>query len=123
MAGSLRRSNCEIRVESFHFGLKTMAIPLAAADHSPFCACAQLPLKPFLFAIPVTPSWRNLASRLHREAEMDDVRVFNDIIFAFEPKLAGFFAFGFAPMSDKIGVGNDLSADEAPFNVAVDLPG
>src|SRR5947208_8789000 len=68
------------------------------------------------FAPPATKS-----SRLHREPEVDDVAVLDDVVLALEPQLPRLAALGLAPEAHELVVGDHLGADEAALDVAVDL--
>ena len=58
-------------------------------------------------------------SALHIEAEFDHVAVLNNILFSFEPKLAGLAGFGFRTECDQIVKGNNLRGNEPPLEIAV----
>src|SRR5262245_58486733 len=57
------------------------------------------------------------------EAEVDDVAVLDDVLLALEAQLAGLAALGLAAVVDEVLVVGHLGADEAAFDVAVDLAG
>src|SRR5258708_18158492 len=54
---------------------------------------------------------------------MHDVAVGDDIVFAFQPELAGVARAGFAAESDVVGVGDSFGADEALLEVGMDHAG
>src|ERR1700694_6127591 len=58
-----------------------------------------------------------------REPEMDDVAVGDDVILALEPKLAGVARAGLAAERHVVLPGDDLGADEAALEIAVDDAG
>ena len=58
-----------------------------------------------------------------REAEMHDVAVGDDVVLAFEAKLAGIARAGFAAELDVIVIGDGLGADEAALEIGVDDAG
>src|SRR6516165_4121158 len=57
------------------------------------------------------------------EPEMHDVAVGNDIILAFEAKLAGIAGAGFAVERDVVGIGDGLGANKALLEIGVDHAG
>ena len=58
---------------------------------------------------------------LHREPEVDDVAVPDDVVLALETELPRLAAPGLAPEAHEVLVGDHLGADEAALDVAVDL--
>src|SRR5690606_39826407 len=50
---------------------------------------------------------------------MHNVAVFDDVLLAFQTPFAGFLGAGFAPVLDKVVVGDDFGADESFFKVGV----
>src|SRR6185295_138884 len=60
---------------------------------------------------------------LDGEAKVDDVGILDEILFAFEPKFAGFLAFCFAAVNDEILVGGHFSANKAALDVAMYFAG
>ncbi len=57
------------------------------------------------------------------EAEVDDVAVGDGVVFTFEGGKAGFFGLLFGTGFDEVVVGDDLGADEAAFDIGMDLAG
>src|SRR4030095_2138600 len=53
---------------------------------------------------------------------MDDVAILDDVFLALDPKLPGLPAAGLALELEEVADGDDLGADEAARDVAVDLP-
>src|SRR5581483_562278 len=66
---------------------------------------------------------RPRARTSRREAEVDDVAVFDDVVLAFEAHLAVIAAGGHRAARDQMVVADDFGADESPLDVAVDLAG
>ena len=60
---------------------------------------------------------------LHIEAEMDDVAVFYDVVFAFQAPFSSVFGALFAFVLYVVVIGNHFGADEAFFEVGVDYAG
>jgi hypothetical protein len=58
---------------------------------------------------------------LDREAKMDDVAVFDDVVFAFQAQLARFFALEFAAVNDEIVVGYHFGANKTALDIAMDF--
>ena len=54
------------------------------------------------------------------EAELDDVTVFDGVFLAFDAELPGVTAGGLGTEVDEIIIVNDLSSDEATFEIVVD---
>src|SRR3569623_1835243 len=69
-----------------------------------------------------TPGRLNNAP-LDVEAEVHHVAVLHDVVLAFQTPLAGFLGFLLAAAGDEVGIGDDLGADEAAFEVGVDYGG
>src|SRR5688572_3204542 len=63
------------------------------------------------------------AIALRRVAEVDDVAVLDDVLLAFEAQLAGVAARGHGPARHERVVTDDLGANEAALNVAVNFAG
>src|SRR2546426_12631773 len=62
---------------------------------------------------------RALGPTSHREPEMDDVAVLDDVVLAFEAELPRLAAARLAAVADEVVVGDHLGADEAALDVAV----
>ena len=60
---------------------------------------------------------------LYIETEVRDVSVLHDVIFSFQTDQAFFFGSLFAAAGDEVVVGHDFGADEAAFDIGVDLAG
>ena len=60
---------------------------------------------------------------LYIETEVRDVSVLHDVIFSFQTDQAFFFGSLFTAAGDEVVVRDDFSANEAPFDVGVDLAG
>ena len=67
---------------------------------------------------PSSPPWL-----LGGETEVDDVRVLDDVLLAFEPDLAVIAAGGHRTPPGQGVIGDHLGADEATLDVAVNLAG
>ena len=57
------------------------------------------------------------------ETEISYIAVFHDVILSFEADQAFFFGSLFTAAGDEVVVRDDFSANEAPFDVGVDLAG
>src|SRR4051794_18070129 len=66
---------------------------------------------------------RSRRRRSCSEAEVDDVAVQDDVVLALQSHLAVLAAYGHRAARDKRVVGDDLGADEAAGDVAVNLTG
>src|SRR5574341_42385 len=62
-------------------------------------------------------------ARSYRKAEVSNIGIFNDIVFAFQAELAGFLAFRLAAVNDEVIVGDHFGADETTLNIAMNLAG
>src|SRR4029434_3948720 len=60
---------------------------------------------------------------LDGEAKVDDVGILDEILFAFEPKFAGFLAFCFAAVNHEILVADHLSENQLALDVAMYFAG
>src|SRR5690349_12739033 len=100
------------RSEKYRSGLTRTPWRFAAADNNPFVLTTQ-------HSNGGSDELIECAS--NSEAKMDNIGILDRIILAFEAELAGFLALGFAAVSDEFVVGDDLSANEAAFDVAMNL--
>ena len=76
--------------------------------------------------------WRERESRrrgvdrgegLDLEADVDDVAVVHDVVTAFEAELAGFLDLEVGAQFGEILIADDLGANEAPGDIAMDAAG
>src|SRR5579875_192139 len=76
------------------------------------------------YSLRIEPSFRLSLQRLHFKANVHDIAIFHDILFAFEAHLSGGFGlFPAATGGPKIVEGDDLGANEAAGKVGVNLFG
>ena len=57
------------------------------------------------------------------EAELNDVAVFDDVFFAFDAELAGFFGFHLGSQFDEVVVVDDFGCDKAALKVSMNDAG
>src|SRR5262245_49504148 len=63
----------------------------------------------------------NFRLSLDSKAKMNNITVLDDVVFALEPELAGFFALRLTAKNNKVIVSNDLGTDKTTLDVAMNL--
>src|SRR4026207_1769024 len=54
------------------------------------------------------------------EAKMDDIGVFDDVLFSFQAELAGLFTLGFVAMNHEVIIRDHFGANESALDIAMD---